>query len=91
MVLWKISEIRRRISYLKTLTSDNRVPIVSRFFINLGLAYLFLPFDIIPDFIPVIGHLDDAILVPGFIMLGILTIPKTLREQIKKEVGISGG
>jgi uncharacterized membrane protein YkvA (DUF1232 family) len=34
-----------------------------------------LPFDLIPDFLPVIGHLDDVLIVPGLILLALRLVP----------------
>lgn len=46
----------------RRLLADPRVPRLRKLFVGLLLAYLALPFDLIPDFIPVVGQLDDAIL-----------------------------
>jgi len=47
-----------------------------------------LPFDLIPDFIPVLGQLDDILIVPGLIYLALKMIPKDIitecREQVKR-------
>jgi uncharacterized membrane protein YkvA (DUF1232 family) len=54
---------------------DPRVPWYARVF-ALGIAaYVLSPIDLIPDFIPVLGHLDDLILVPLLVVLAIRMIP----------------
>jgi len=45
------------------LLRDERVPFRQKLLVGALIPYLLLPFDLIPDFIPVVGQLDDAILV----------------------------
>jgi uncharacterized membrane protein YkvA (DUF1232 family) len=47
----------------KRLLADGRVPRRGKLALALLLPYLALPFDLVPDFIPVLGQLDDALLV----------------------------
>lgn len=47
----------------RRLAGDSRVPRVRRLSLLALVAYLALPFDLVPDFIPVLGALDDALLV----------------------------
>ena len=54
---------------------DPRVPWYARVWMGLVVAYLFSPIDLIPDFIPVLGYLDDLIIVPAGIALAIKMIP----------------
>ncbi len=49
------------------------------------VCYAFSPIDLIPDFIPVLGYLDDIILLPMFIALTIKTIPKEVFLNCKEE------
>ena len=48
---------------LRRLASDAGVPRAVRVRLWLGLGYLAIPFDLVPDFLPVLGHADDAIVV----------------------------
>jgi uncharacterized membrane protein YkvA (DUF1232 family) len=48
---------------IKRLLSDPRVPRRRKLLLWLVIAYLAMPIDIVPDFIPVVGQLDDAIVV----------------------------
>ena len=48
---------------LKRLLGDERVPLGAKLAVGLLLPYLVLPFDLIPDFIPVAGQIDDALRV----------------------------
>ncbi len=51
------------IRLLKRLATDNTLPRGVRIRLGLLMVYLALPFDLIPDFIPVLGYADDAIIV----------------------------
>src|SRR6266516_1924722 len=63
------------------LLRDPRVPRRSTLLVAALIPYLALPFDLIPDFIPVVGQLDDAILV-AFVLRRVVrsTDPEVLRE-----------
>lgn len=60
---------------------DPRTPWYAKALALLIAAYAVSPIDLIPDFIPVVGHLDDVILVPLGVMLAIRLIPHDLLEQ----------
>ena len=70
---------------------DPRVPWYARIFAALAVGYLFSPIDLIPDFIPVIGYLDDLVLVPLFIVIARRLIPKDVlaehRERARSTTG----
>jgi uncharacterized membrane protein YkvA (DUF1232 family) len=66
----------------KRLLGDRRVPRRSKVVVALTLAYLALPLDLVPDFIPVAGQLDDAIVV-GLVLRYVLRRagPEIVREH----------
>lgn len=70
--------IKRELSYYRRVIADPRTPAVSRWLLAAALAYLLSPIDLIPDFIPVIGFLDDLIVVAGLVALARLLIPKSV-------------
>jgi uncharacterized membrane protein YkvA (DUF1232 family) len=51
----------------------------------LAVGYLLLPFDLIPDFVPVIGHLDDAVLVPALIAVAVKMIPEEVVADARRK------
>ena len=60
-------------------------PLVSKIFAGLAIGYILSPIDLIPDFIPVLGVLDDLIIVPFFIALAIRYIPKETFEECREQ------
>lgn len=72
---------------------DPRTPWYAKGLIFLVVAYTLSPIDLIPDFIPVLGYLDDLIIIPGGIWLAIrLTPPVVLAEaRDKAAAGEAGG
>jgi uncharacterized membrane protein YkvA (DUF1232 family) len=63
---------------------DPRTPWAARGLIALVAAYALSPIDLIPDFIPVLGYLDDLILIPAGIALAIRMIPSQVMADARK-------
>jgi uncharacterized membrane protein YkvA (DUF1232 family) len=49
----------------------------------LGLGYLAFPFDLIPDFLPGIGHLDDVLIVGGLVWLALKFVPEEVLKDAR--------
>jgi uncharacterized membrane protein YkvA (DUF1232 family) len=62
-------------------SSDPRVPWYAKLLVGLIVAYALSPIDLIPDFIPVIGYVDDLLIVPAGIALAARLIPKGVLEE----------
>jgi uncharacterized membrane protein YkvA (DUF1232 family) len=83
---WDIRMIARLVPYcailFKRLLGDPRVPTRWKVASALALVYLAFPLDLVPDFIPVAGQLDDAILV-ALVLRGLLRSagPRLMREH----------
>lgn len=65
---------------------DPRTPWSARLFLGCGVAYALSPVDLIPDFIPVLGHLDDAVIVPLLFVLGLALVPAEVIDQHRQAV-----
>jgi len=63
---------RGKLAFGHALLSDPGVPIAAKVALVVLVGYLAMPFDLIPDFIPVIGQLDDALIV--FVAMGLLIV-----------------
>lgn len=64
-----------------------RTPRVAKALGVFVVAYALSPIDLIPDFIPVLGYLDDLILLPGLIWLAIALLPPSVLEECRAEAG----
>ena len=64
---------------------DPRVPWYAKLVAAAVAAYAFSPIDLIPDFIPVLGYLDDIVIVPAGILLTIRLIPAGLMDEFRAE------
>jgi uncharacterized membrane protein YkvA (DUF1232 family) len=64
---------------------DPRIPWYAKVIIVATVAYSLSPIDLIPDFIPIIGYLDDLFIVPVGIALSIKMIPKEVLEEYRQK------
>jgi uncharacterized membrane protein YkvA (DUF1232 family) len=64
---------------------DPRVPWYARAFAAVVVAYAFSPIDLVPDFIPVLGYLDDLVLVPLGMALALRMIPSSVMAECREQ------
>lgn len=64
---------------------DSETPLIAKIFAAITVCYALSPIDLIPDFIPILGYLDDVILLPAFIALALKLIPKEVYEKNHKQ------
>lgn len=65
---------------------DPRTPRLARVLLGCGVAYALSPIDFIPDFIPVLGHLDDAVIVPLLLVSGLALVPAEMVREHRQSV-----
>jgi uncharacterized membrane protein YkvA (DUF1232 family) len=81
---WATS-IKRDVIALFLAARDPRTPWYAKAAAGLVAAYALSPIDLIPDFIPVLGYLDDLILVPAGIWLVVRLIPVDLMRELRAQ------
>lgn len=79
----KAKKIKKDIPAVFLCLKDKNTPITAKIFAAITVGYALSPIDLIPDFIPVLGYIDDVILLPVMIMLTIKVIPKNVWEENK--------
>ena len=75
------SSIKRDVHALYLASGDPRVPWYAKALALLVAAYALSPIDLIPDFIPILGYLDDLLLLPLGIALAVWMIPTDLMAE----------
>ena len=60
-------------------------PILAKIVAFLTVAYALSPVDLVPDFIPVLGYLDDVLILPALVALTVKLIPKDVFERYRQE------
>jgi uncharacterized membrane protein YkvA (DUF1232 family) len=77
--------IKRDVLALYLATRDPRVPWYAKAVAACVAAYALSPIDLIPDFIPVLGYLDDLILLPLGILLAVRLVPPATMAELRAE------
>jgi uncharacterized membrane protein YkvA (DUF1232 family) len=88
---WKrrARSVRRDIRALYLARRDPRIPRYARLLAVAIVAYALSPIDLIPDFIPVLGYLDDLMLVPLGVVLLVKLIPPGVLDEYRIKAGES--
>lgn len=81
----RAKKLKTDIPALFLALKDKDTPILAKVFAGITVAYALSPIDLIPDFIPVLGYLDDLILLPLLVTLTIKFIPKDILERNHKQ------
>lgn len=82
----KAKQLKSETQVLALAYSDKRTPLIAKILIWITVTYLLSPIDLIPDFIPILGLLDDLIIVPLLITLSIRQIPNIVLFEAREKV-----
>jgi uncharacterized membrane protein YkvA (DUF1232 family) len=77
--------LKREIKVYQLVLTDPRTPWLPKMILGFAIAYLLSPIDLIPDFIPVLGQLDDLIFIPALVWLALKTIPTDIITDCREK------
>ena len=79
-------QLKRELAVYRLVLKHPQTPWIAKLFLGLAVGYLVLPVDLIPDFIPVIGQLDDVVIIPVLLYLALIFIPKQVMQHCREQV-----
>jgi uncharacterized membrane protein YkvA (DUF1232 family) len=80
------AKIKKEFAVYRLVLKHPETPMLAKILLGLAVGYILLPFDLIPDFIPVVGHLDDLVIVPALVYAALKLIPPEIVESCRKEL-----
>ena len=81
----KAKQLKPDIPAVFLALKDKKTPWYAKVLAALTVAYALSPIDLIPDFIPVLGYLDDLIILPSLVALVVKCIPKDVFEEYRRQ------
>ena len=81
----RAKKLKTDIPALFLALKDKETPIIAKLFAGITVAYALSPVDLVPDFIPVLGYLDDVILLPMLVVLTIKFVPTDIIERNRQQ------
>jgi uncharacterized membrane protein YkvA (DUF1232 family) len=79
-------KLKAEFDFYRRLQQHPQTPLFAKALLWLALGYLLMPFDLIPDFIPVIGQLDDLVIIPLLLYAALKLTPQDVITECKGEV-----
>ncbi|HXF93976.1 MAG TPA: YkvA family protein [Nitrospiraceae bacterium] len=81
-----LDRIKREITICRLVLQDDRVPRFAKWLLALAIGYAVSPIDLIPDVLPLLGHLDDVIIVPALFGLAVAFIPEDVMQGCRNRI-----
>lgn len=81
----KAKKLKRDVPAVFIALKKKETPVIAKIFAGLTVGYALSPIDLVPDFVPLLGYLDDLIILPLLVALTIKFIPKDIWEKSQIE------
>jgi uncharacterized membrane protein YkvA (DUF1232 family) len=78
------AQLKQEFEVYRLVFRHPSTPVLAKIFLGLAIGYVLMPFDLIPDFIPVIGQLDDLVIVPLLVYVALKMIPDAVMNECRE-------
>lgn len=78
--------LKQEYGVYKLISAHPNTPWLAKFLLGLALGYLLLPFDLVPDFIPILGQLDDVVIIPLLIFFAMKLTPEQVIMECRQNI-----
>jgi uncharacterized membrane protein YkvA (DUF1232 family) len=85
-----VEKFKKEARIYRLVMAAPETPRLAKVLLGVAIGYAFLPFDLIPDFVPILGLVDDVIIVPGLIWLALRFVPKSVVERCREAIEKQG-
>jgi uncharacterized membrane protein YkvA (DUF1232 family) len=72
------SKLKAEFEFYRRLQQHPKTPVLAKALLWLAIGYILMPFDLIPDFLPVIGQLDELVIIPLLLYLALKFTPSDI-------------
>lgn len=79
-----LKRVAEQVDFYKRIWQHPETPRLPMFLVGLALAYFVSPIDLIPDAIPILGQLDDLLIVPGLLYLALRLVPEHVVAECRQ-------
>jgi uncharacterized membrane protein YkvA (DUF1232 family) len=76
-------QLKAEFDFYRRLQKHPKTPILAKALLWLAIGYLLMPFDLIPDFLPIIGQLDEVVIIPLFLYCALKLTPQDIIAECK--------
>jgi uncharacterized membrane protein YkvA (DUF1232 family) len=80
-----LRDFQHELNVYRLVLKHERTPLLPKLLLGAAVGYFLLPIDLIPDFIPVFGQLDDILIVPGLVALALKLMPEDIIADCQKQ------
>ena len=84
------SGVRTELSAYRHMAGHPKTPRVAKALLLLAVGYVCLPFDLIPDWLPIVGQLDDLVIVPLILLLALRLVPPDVAAECRLRARAGG-
>ena len=77
------TQLKAEFEFYRRLQQHPQTPKLAKALLWLAIGYILMPFDLIPDFLPIIGQLDELVIIPILLYLALKLTPEAIIAQCK--------
>jgi uncharacterized membrane protein YkvA (DUF1232 family) len=79
-------QLKKELAVYRLVLKHPETPLFAKCFLGLAVGYLLMPFDLIPDFIPILGQLDDVVIIPILLFFALKLTPERVIQTCRAQV-----